>query len=399
MEETMTEASNILNTGLRGVPVASTRICKVDGKEGKLIYRGYNITELAGQAGFEEVIYLLLFEDLPDKHELSEIKSRLAANCKLPEKLIAALKTRPKDSMPMDILQACVAMLANHDPKAGELTMEKSFDTAIGLIAKFPGLMAAWHRIRNGLDPLDPKPELGHAGNFLYMLTGEIPDDQTAGFMDTCLVLHAEHAFNASTFSARQVASSRAHMYAAVAAAVGSLSGDLHGGANARVMQMLLDIESVDNVDQYVESRLKAGEKIMGMGHAVYKTGDPRASILAPMSKKMGERAGETKWYEISEAVHKKASEVFKKIKGTEIYPNVDFYSATTYYAIGIPIDMFTPVFAISRISGWCAHIIEEQFAGAAPKPALYRPQSEYVGEYCGPEECAFVPMEKRKHQ
>src|SRR6056297_311354 len=185
MEETMTEPRNIINTGLRGVPVASTRICKVDGNKGKLIYRGYNITELAGQASFEEVIYLLLFEDLPNKQELSEIKNSLAANSALPAELIAALRTRPKDSLPMDILQACVAMLANHDPKAGELTMEKTVNTAVGLIAKFPGLMGAWHRIRNGFDPVDPKPELGHAGNFLYMLTGEIPDEQTAGFMDT----------------------------------------------------------------------------------------------------------------------------------------------------------------------------------------------------------------------
>lgn len=393
----MTESSEIINTGLRGVPVASTRICLVDGAAGKLVYRGYNITELAQNATFEEVIYLLLFEDLPDRQQLAELKTSLAKQSALPEKLISALKTRPAQSMPMDILQACVPMLANHDTEAGVLQIEKSVDMAISLIGKFPALMAAWHRIRNGLEPLDPKPELGHAGSFLYMLTGKSPDPETAGFMDTCLVLHAEHAFNASTFSARQVASSRAHMYAATAAAVGCLSGELHGGANARVMEMLLDIGSMDRVDDYVESRLKAGDKVMGMGHPVYKTGDPRAAILAPMSRKMGERTGNLKWYELSEAVRKKAGKVFQEMKGTEIYPNVDFYSATVYYSMGIPVDLFTPVFAISRISGWCAHVIEEQFAGAAPKPALYRPQSEYVGEYCGPAECEFVPMEKRK--
>lgn len=392
----MTEPGDIINTGLRGVPVASTRICLVDGKAGKLVYRGYNIKELAQYASFEEVIYLLLFEHLPPQQELADFKGLIAAQTRLPEQLLTALKTRPATSAPMDILQACVPMLANHDPEAGDLSREKATDTAIGLIARFPAIMAAWHRIRNGLEPLAPKPELSHAANFLFMLTGETPDPETAKFMDTCLVLHAEHSFNASTFSARQVASSRAHMYAAAAAGVGSLSGELHGGANARVMQMLLDIGSLDRVDEYVESRLKAGEKVMGMGHAVYKNGDPRAAILAPMSRQMGEKTGNLKWYELGEAVRKKAAEVFRELKGAEIYPNVDFYSATTYYAMGIPIDLFTPVFAISRISGWCAHIIEEQFAGAAPKPALYRPASEYVGEYCGPEECEFVPMDKR---
>ena len=393
----MTEPKDIINTGLRGVPVASSRICLVDGQAGKLIYRGYNITDLAQNASFEEVIHLLLFEHLPNEQELAEIKSRLAERSALPDALVAALKTRPSDALPMDILQASVPMLANHDAKAGVLDIDNSVDTAIGLIAKFPAIMAAWHRIRSGLEPLAPRPELGHAANFLYLLTGNVPDDEIAGVMDTCLVLHAEHAFNASTFSGRQVASSRAHMYAAIAGAVGSLSGELHGGANARFMQMLLDIGSLDRVDEYVESRLKAGEKVMGMGHPVYRTGDPRAAILAPMSKKMGERTGNLKWYELSEAVRKKAGEVFREIKGTDIYPNVDFYSATVYYAMGIPVDLFTPVFAISRVSGWCAHVIEEQFAGAAPKPALYRPQSEYVGEYCGPAECAFVPMDKRE--
>jgi len=393
----MTESSEIINTGLRGVPVASTRICLVDGQNAKLIYRGYNIIDLAKNATFEEVVHLLLFEHLPTAEELDYMKQRLAEECAIAEEIVAALKTRPADSAPMDILQACVPMLANHDPQAANLTAEKASDTAIRLIAKFPTVMAAWHRIRNGREPVSPDPSLGHAENFLYMLTGNKPDEEVGRFMDVCLVLHAEHAFNASTFSARQVSSSRSHMYAAVAAAVGSLSGELHGGANARVMQMLLEIGSEDAVEQYVESRLNSGGKVMGMGHPVYKTGDPRAAILGPMSKKMGERVNNTKWYELSEAVRKKTREVFMRLKGTEIYPNVDFYSATIYYAMGIPVDMFTPVFAISRVSGWCAHVIEEQFAGAAPKPVLYRPASQYVGEYCGPEECAFVPMEERQ--
>ncbi|MBS3756747.1 MAG: citrate (Si)-synthase [Desulfobacterales bacterium] len=393
----MTESSEIINTGLRGVPVASTRICLVDGQNAKLIYRGYNIIDLAQNATFEEVVHLLLFEHLPAVDELDYMKQRLAEECAIADEIITALKTRPADASPMDILQACVPMLANHDPEATNLSAEKASDTAIRLIAKFPTIMAAWHRIRNGREPVSPDPSLGHAENFLYMITGNRPDAEVGRFMDVCLVLHAEHAFNASTFSARQVSSSRSHMYAAVAAAVGSLSGELHGGANARVMQMLLEIGSEDAVEQYVESRLNSGGKVMGMGHPVYKTGDPRAAILGPMSKKMGERVNNTKWYELSEAVRKNTQEVFMRLKGTEIYPNVDFYSATVYYAMGIPVDMFTPVFAIARVSGWCAHVIEEQFAGAAPKPVLYRPASEYVGEYCGPEECAFLPMEERQ--
>ena len=228
------------------------------------------------------------------------------------------------------------------------------------------------------------------------MLNGTIPDDELAGFFDTCLVLHAEHSFNASTFSARQVASTRAHMYSAVAAGVGSLSGELHGGANTRVMEMLLNIGSVDKVEAYVNNLLDTGGKIMGLGHAVYKTDDPRAHILAPMSKKMGERTGEPKWYEMSKILEKKGKEAFKQRKGRDIFVNVDFYSASLYYYMGIPVDLFTPIFAIARISGWAAHVIEEQFGGAASKPVLYRPDSEYIGEYCGPEECAFVPMDER---
>ncbi|MFP4158871.1 MAG: citrate/2-methylcitrate synthase [Desulfobacterales bacterium] len=392
----MTESSEIINTGLRGVPVASTRICLVDGQNAKLVYRGYNILDLAENATFEEVVYLLLYESLPNPEELTDLKQRLAQAQSLPPEIITALKTRPAGSIPMDILQACVPMLANHDPEAGTLTAKKASETAIRLISKFPAVMAAWDRIRNGLEPISPEPGLGHAENFLYMITGKKPDPELGRFMDTCLVLHAEHAFNASTFSARQVASTRAHMYAAVAAAVGSLSGELHGGANERVMQMLFDIGSPDAVDQYVESRLEAGEKIMGMGHPVYKTGDPRAGILEGISRRMAERAEDSGYYGLSEAVRKKTQEVFKRLKGADIYPNVDFYSSTVYYSMGIPVDLFTPVFAISRISGWCAHIIEEQFAGAAPKPVLYRPESQYVGEYCGPDECEFVPVEKR---
>ena len=239
-------------------------------------------------------------------------------------------------------------------------------------------------------------PDLDHAANFLYMLTGNKPDEEISHFFDVCLILHAEHSLNASTFAAREVASTRAHMYAAITAAVGSLSGELHGGANVRVMEMLQKIDSVDQVEAFVNREMDEGRKLFGLGHAVYKVDDPRARILAPMSKIMGERTGEPRWYEISTVLEQKGKEIFKERKGIDIFVNVDFYSASLYYTMGIPIDFFTPVFAISRIAGWTAHILEEQFADAAEKPALYRPSSDYVGEYCGPDQCTFVPVENR---
>lgn len=386
----------ILNTGLRGFKVATTRISDIDGVAGRLVYRGYLVPDLAGKVSFEEVVYLILFERLPNKEELENFKKQLVSERSVPTEVIAALKTRPKDALPMDILQAAVPLLAHHDPDTREYSREATLRMGIKLIAKFPTIVAAWNRIRNNNEPIDPNPDLDHAANFLYMINGTIPDEELSGFLDTCLVLHAEHSFNASTFSARQVASTRAHMYSAIAAAVGSLSGELHGGANARVMEMLLKIGSFDKVESYVNHLLDTGGKIMGLGHAVYKTDDPRAHILAPMSKKMGERTGETKWYEMSKALEKMGKKAFKERKGRDIFVNVDFYSASLYYYMGFPIDLFTPLFAIARISGWAAHVIEEQFGGAGSKPVLYRPDSEYIGDYCGPEVCDFVPMASR---
>ncbi len=393
----MTEEGNsIKDTGLRGVTVASTRICQVDGKAGKLIYRGYSITDLAEKASYEEIAYLMLYEHLPKAKELENFKQHLAGQRALTDEMIQSLKTQPAKSLPMDILQGGVSFLANDHDSPDDLTRNKQLEIGVRLIAKIPTLLAVWHRIRNGKEPVAPDPDLSHAANFLYMLTGEVPDAEMAHIFDTCLVLHAEHSFNASAFSARQIASTRAHMYASISGAVGSLSGELHGGANARVMQMLFEIGSPDAVDDYIEKKMAAGEKIMGLGHAVYKTKDPRAIILAPMVEKMGKRVKDPKWYHILTRIEEKGVAAFKEKKGIEIYPNVDFYSGALYYYMGIPVDFFTPVFAVSRTAGWVAHIIEEQFAEAAAKPALYRPSAEYVGEYCGPEECAFVPMEQR---
>ncbi len=388
----------VLNTGLRGVVIADTRICDVDGANGRLIYRGYLVQDLAQGASFEEVTHLLLYEKLPSSDELEEIKRYFRENQGLPAEVIAAFKTMPKDATPMDVLQAAVPMLAQHDDdvKQRDQTMEASLRMALKLIPKFSAIVAAWHRIRNGQEPVEPLPDLGHAANFLYMLTGEVPDEEVASFMDAALVCHAEHSFNASTFAAREIASTRAHMYAAVAGAVGSLSGDLHGGANMRVMEMLMKIGSKDKVHDYVNQEFDAGRVIFGLGHAVYDTDDPRAPILVEMIKRMGEKSGDTKWYDISTLLEKTGKEEFRKRKNKDIFVNVDFYSASLYYSLGIPIDLYTPVFAVARIAGWCTHVVEEQFAGAAPKPMLYRPESEYIGDYCGPDVCEFTGLEDR---
>lgn len=394
MEE---ECKPVINTGLRDVVVASTKISDVQGNVGKLIYRGYPVKELAENTTFEEAVHLLLYETLPDKNELESLKKQLAAERHIPPEVIAAMKTQPRDALPMDVLQAGVSMLAGYDPDIkNPPSREATSRMGIKLVAKMSTIVAAWERIRNDKEPVEPSPELSHAANFLYMLSGTKPDEEVSHFFDVCLVLHAEHSFNASTFAAREIASTQAHIYAAIAGAVGSLSGPLHGGANTRVMNMLLKIGSADAVEKYINDELEAGRKVMGLGHAVYKVDDPRALILAPMSKKMGERAGDTRWYDISKVLEEKAKAAFKKRKNMDIFVNVDFYSASLYYYMGIAVDLFTPVFAISRIAGWTAHVIEEQFAEAAPKPMLYRPESKYVGEYCGPDECSFVPIESR---
>jgi len=384
------------NIGLRGIVVADSQICKVDGQMGKLLYRGFDIVPLAENSTFEEVIYLLLHNDLPTPNQLQDLQQTLAAERYLPDEVIAAMKSFPAGAAPMDVLQAMIPALAAHDPDLTQTTRAASVHKTLRLIARFPLLVSAWQRIRNGQEVIEAKEDLSHAANFLYTMFGEVPDAQTARDMDVALILHAEHSFNASTFSCRQVASTMAHEYASVAAAVGALSGELHGGANERVLNMLQAIGSPDNAREYVTKTLDDGGKIMGMGHAVYKVLDPRAKFLGPMAKRLSEKAGDTTLYDTAEAVREITAEEFKKRKNITIYPNVDFYSGTAYHMLGIPSDLFTPIFAISRIAGWMAHYIEEKFAEAQPKPALYRPRAEYVGRYCGPEGCQFIERGKR---
>jgi citrate synthase len=393
-EQMMSETKNI---GLRGIPVADTMISAIDGENGVLIYRGYNILDLARSSTFEEVAYLLLLGELPTSEQLDSFKESLAKEREIPDSLARCLKARPKSAHPMDVLQSSVAMLADHDASARLDGKNVDVAKAKRLIAKMPTIVAAWDRIRKGLVPLKPEPSLSHAANFLYLLRGEAPNPDTARDFDVCLILHADHTFNASTFAAREVASTRAHMYASVTAALGALSGELHGGANARVMETLLEIGDVQNVRPWIIRRLDEGKRVMGMGHAVYKTDDPRALILRLMSESLGKRLGDSTWYETTHLVETVTKEEFTKRKGTSIFPNVDLYSASVYHMMGIARDLFTPVFAISRISGWAAHIIEETYAEAQPKPMLYRPKAEYIGKYCGPESCEYIPMSDRK--
>lgn len=393
----MTEVVNVKNTGLRGVTVADTKISFIDGEKGVLIYRGYRIEDLAEHATFMEVAFLLLNGALPGKNELKTFEKQVMEARQLPGYVFDTFKQWPAGSRPMDVLQAAVPLLAMGDPDVNEDTREANFRMAVRLIARMPAAVAAWHRIRQGLEPLPPDASLPHAENFLWQLHGRKPDQEMATDLDVCLTLHADHTFNASTFACREVVSTRAHMYAGVAAGIGALSGSLHGGANAEVMKMLLELESEKDIPAWVKGKLEKGERIMGMGHAVYKTMDPRARFLKDMAYRLGKKTGQSKWHEISTRIEETALNAFAERGKTDIQPNVDYYSAPVYHIMGIHGDLMTPIFAVSRVAGWCSHIIEEKFAEAQEKPALYRPQAEYVGQYCGLVGCEYEPQEARK--
>lgn len=382
------------NIGLRNIEVADTKISAIDGVNGKLIYRGYDILDLVKKSTFEETSCLLLNEDLPTQEMLTSFSEMLVATREIPDNLERTLRNIPKNANPMDVLQSTVSLMAAYDHEKAD-DRDVNYKRAINLISKIPIIIACWDRIRKDKEIIQPLKNLNHAANFLYMLTGKEPDTETARIFDICLILHAEHSFNASTFAAREVASTRANMYAAVSAAVGALSGELHGGANFQVMKMLLEIATEDKVEQWINGKLANNQKIMGMGHAVYKTFDPRAEVLRELSRKLAEKTGQP-WYGITKKVEEITEEEMKKIKSSDIFPNVDLYSASAYYMLGIPMDLNTPIFAISRVSGWTAHIIEEKFAEAAPKPMLYRPKAVYVGKYCGPSGCEYISIEKR---
>jgi citrate synthase len=293
----------------------------------------------------------------------------------LPEQVVALLKSFPREGVPMDALRTAISALAFFDPERHDNSLEASRRKAIRLTAQFATVVAAIDRVRHGREPLEPNPELSHAANFLYLLNGREPLDVEARALDIALILHADHEFNASTFAARVTAGTLADLYASITSAIGALSGPLHGGANEQVMKMLLEIGSVEHADRYVKEKLAAGQKIMGIGHAVYQTEDPRATYLKKMSEAIGRRQGDAKWFDISQRIEQLVvAEMTKKQK--PIRANVDFYSASTYYMLGIPVDLYTPIFAVSRISGWTAHVLE-QYANNK----LIRPRSEYLGE------------------
>jgi citrate synthase len=378
-------AGSAVSTGLRGVVAAASSIGDVNGEKGELIYQGVNIHDLATKSTFEEVVFLLWNGRLPKKAELEELRQNLSASYQLQPEIIDVIKGMaarvPSSADPMDRLRTVVSALAMFDPEARDLSRDASIRVATRLTARFPTIVAAIDRVRNNLEIVQPKPELNIATNFLYMLKGEMPDEFDAHVLDVALILQADHELNASTFTARVVAGTLADMYSAVTAALGALSGPLHGGANTAIMKILLEIGDVDKVEGYVSDALSKKKKIMGFGHAVYKTEDPRATHLRRFSKEMGERKGNSKWYEITARLEA----IMKREKN--LLPNVDAYSASTYYMMGIPLDLYTPIFAISRISGWTAHILE-QYADNK----LIRPRAEYVG----PRNVPYVPIDER---
>jgi citrate synthase len=375
------EAAAPTTAGLRGVAAASSSISDVNGEKGELIYQGYSIHDLATYSTFEEVVFLLWHKRLPKATELAELKRSLAAQYALPAEILDTMRRFPREADPIDVLRTAVSALEFYDKSARDLSRENALKTATRLTAQFPALVAASDRLRRGLEPVEPDPNQNIATNFLYMLKGEMPSEHDAAVFDKCLILHADHELNASTFAARVIAGTLASIYAGVTGAIAALSGPLHGGANTAVMKTLLEIGSLENVESFIKRALTEKRKIMGFGHAVYRTEDPRATHLRQFSKELGEQAGDTKWYEMSRRVE----EVMMKEKG--LFANVDFFSASAYYSMGIPLDLFTPIFAVSRISGWTGHILE-QYA----ENKLIRPRAEYIGARDVP----YVPIEDR---
>jgi 2-methylcitrate synthase len=366
---TATESS-AATAGLRGVVAAQSAIGDVNGEQGILIYQGYNIHDLAEHSNFEEVIYLLWNGRLPNGSELDDLRAQFQANYEAPAEVVEMMKTFPTDADPMDVLRTAVSALDFFDKDGHGTDRETALKTSIKLTGQIGTLVAAWDRIRNGKDVIAPDKSLGIAENFLYMLRGEKPDADEARMFDICLILHADHELNASTFTCRVIAGTLADVYGAVTGGIAALAGPLHGGANTAVMKTLLEIDSLENVEPWLDKALEEKRKVMGIGHAVYKTEDPRATWLRKFSQTMGERKGETKWFEMSQKIEK----LMHEKKG--MFPNVDFYSASTYYLMGIPLDLYTPIFAVSRISGWTGHILEQY-----GNNKLIRPRAEYIGE------------------
>ena len=367
--------------GLEGVVANESSICYVFGGEGRLIYRGYDIGDLAEHSTFEETAYLLLKGDLPTKDALKAFTAEIKAAQKLDKVVLRVIKDAPKDAKPMSVLRTAVSAAAFTDPDRADNSPAAEYRKAVRLIAQLPTIVGTFHRLRSEQKPLSPRRGLSLAANTLYLITGETPEQDVERAFDVALILHADHELNASTFAARVIAATLADMHGAVTGAIAALAGPLHGGANAEVMKMLLEIKSPDRAEGWIRDALAQKKKIMGFGHRVYRTEDPRAAILRPLAEQLGRKANQAQWFAIQQVIEA----LMRRDKG--LYCNVDFYSASTYYAMGIPLDLFTPIFAVSRISGWCAHILEQHADNR-----LIRPRAEFVG----PMNRTWAPLRKR---
>ncbi len=372
----------VMGAGLEGVIAAESRICFIDGEAGILSYQGYDIRTLGEKATFEEVIFLLWHGRLPKQAELDELKAGLVAHREIPAGVESFLKNVPKGSVPMAVLRTAVSMLALYDPLAQDMSVEANQTKALKLMAQTATIVSSMDRLRKSQPVVPGDPKLGFAANFLYTLTGKKPDDVMERAFDVALVLHAEHELNASTFAARVTAATLSDIYSAVTSAIGALKGPLHGGANEDVIRLLLTIKTPEEAVERARTMLAKKEKIPGLGHRVYKTLDPRATFLKNMAKELGERTGHVNLYEISNAIQAYGKEA------KNLNANVDFFSASTYYSLGIPVDLFTPIFAMSRMSGWTAHILEQYHNNR-----LIRPRAEYIGDAPGK---AWIPIGQR---
>jgi citrate synthase len=380
-----TASSKTATAGLEDVVIGPSEISDVNGQLGQLIYRGYDIHDLVAHTSFEEVVYLLWRGSLPNRGELDALKRTINENYFLPTEVFDVLRHCPPDAEPMDVLRTAVSRLSFYDPERHAKVDDRDVNLrrAALLTAKFPSIVGAWQRIRNGQEVVSADPSLSFAANVLYMLTGKRPDDRAEHAFNIALILHADHELNASTFSARVTAATLADMYAAIVSAIGTLSGPLHGGANTAVMRMLLEIkESGQEPAAWIHAALADKRKIMGFGHRVYKTEDPRATHLRQMSEELGKRYGHPEWFQMSRQIE----QIVKEEKG--LNPNVDFYSASTYYVMGIPTDLYTPLFACSRVAGWTAHVLEQYGHNR-----LIRPRAEYVG----PRGLKVQPIDERE--
>jgi citrate synthase len=373
--------SSIVSKGLEGIVAAETRLGEVKGAEGVLFYCGYDINELV-KVSYEEVVHLLYYNKLPNQVELDKLTTALRAERELPQGVIDFLKNAPKSAKPIDIMRTAVSMLGCYDLTRHDIDVSENLATAIRLTSQIGVIAAYFHRARQGLDLPPVRKDLSEAAHFLYLINGEVPSKEAERTLDIAYILHAEHGFNASTFTARVVASTLSDMYSAISAAIGALKGPLHGGANEGVIHMLQEIGDLDKVDAWVEDALAQKKKIMGIGHRVYKVLDPRAPHLREMAVQLTQQLGEPKWIQMSERI----AQIMRERKN--LNANVDFYSATVYYSLDIPTDLFTPIFAIARMSGWTAHVLEQW-----SENRLFRPLSEYTGKPYGQK---VVPINER---